>query len=112
MLLLTLWGLRVIKKRWGFPVQYYVVVTTTALLTLSVFYASATLFDNFPILGAALAFMVIIMAFAALLLSVTAVFTTSTVPLLLSIPCLLASLLFSLFTVTIAVTGGGVGMVG
>jgi hypothetical protein len=102
--LLTGGGLRAIKNQWGFPAQYYVVVTSTALLTLLAFPASNSFLHAHPVLGFAV-------VYAAVVLTGAAVFTPSPVPLLLSLPCLLASAFFALF-LTFSVLVAGAGMIG
>ena len=111
-LLLTVLGLYALKRGGGRAVRYYALVATTGVLALVLFNAPPTFLESVPVLSFAVVCWAIVLAFAALSVSLREVFNPSPVPLWLSLPCLGAALLFCFFLFFLFATGGGVGLVG
>ena len=111
-LLLAVVSLYALKRRCGRAARYYALVAATGSLALVLFNAPPTFLESVPLLSFALVCGAIVLAFAALAVSLREVFNPSPVPLWVSLPCLGAASLFCLFLFFLFATGGGVGVVG
>ena len=98
--------LREVQKKVGFVALYYAVAGATALMAIWIFSVSAgNSLENFPMLGFTLASLMISLPPILFVLSIV----RSSVTLLVRVPCLVASFLFSLWMlVALALAGGGI----